>query len=74
MRFDLSAKIEGNLSAKKAIHSTWVFSIYNLVGRNNAYSVYFINSNNRIRGYKLSIFGAPIFSVSYNFKLGTYEE
>jgi len=74
VRFDLSAKIEGNLSAKKAIHSTWVFSIYNLVGRNNAYSVYFINSNNRIRGYKLSIFGAPIFSVSYNFKLGSYEE
>ena len=74
LRFDLSAKLEGNLSAKKFLHGTWLFSIYNLAGRNNAYSVYFINKNNTVKGYKLAIFGAPIFSVSYNFKLGSYEE
>ncbi|MCB9285168.1 MAG: TonB-dependent receptor [Lewinellaceae bacterium] len=74
VRFDLSAKFEGNLSAKKFMHGTWIFSVYNLVGRRNAYSVYFINLENRIKGYKLSIFGAPIFSVSYHFKLGSYEE
>lgn len=74
IRMDLSAKLEGNLSAKKAIHGTWIFSVYNAVGRRNAYSVYFINDNNSIRGYKLSIFGAPIFSVSYHFKTGSYED
>jgi hypothetical protein len=48
--------------------------VYNAVGRRNAYSVYFVNENNSIKGYKLSIFGAPIFSVAYQFKTGSYEE
>jgi hypothetical protein len=74
MRIDLSAKLEGNLSVKKAFHGTWIFSVYNAVGRRNAYSVYFVNDNNSIKGYKLSIFGAPIFSVAYQFKTGSYEE
>jgi hypothetical protein len=74
VRMDISAKLEGNLAAKKAFHGSWIFSIYNLVGRKNAYSIYFTNNDNQIRGYKLSIFGAPIFSATYNFKLGAYEE
>ncbi|OQX97290.1 MAG: hypothetical protein B6I20_12965 [Bacteroidetes bacterium 4572_117] len=71
-RMDLSVKIEGNLASKKLAHGTWIFSVYNLSGRKNAYSVYFKSEEGIITGYKLSIFGAPIFSLTYSFKLGNY--
>jgi len=71
-RLDLSIKIEGNLQFKKLAHGSWVFSVYNITGRNNAYSVYFTVDDNTIKGYKLSIFGSPVFSLTYNFKLGNY--
>lgn len=71
-RTDLSLIFEGNLKKKKAVHGSWIFSIYNLTGRNNAYSVYFKSENGIVRGYKMSIFATPIFSVTYDFKLGNY--
>ncbi len=73
-RVDLSVNLEGNLKSKKMKHSSWNFSIYNLLGRDNPYSVYFKQENFSLNGYQLSIFGSPIFSVTYNFKLGSYEE
>ncbi|MCB9287850.1 MAG: TonB-dependent receptor [Lewinellaceae bacterium] len=74
-RADLSVKVEGNLKARKLLHGNWVFSIYNLTGRHNAYNVYFKTTNSgRIQGYKVSIFANPIFSVTYNIKLGSYED
>lgn len=73
LRFDLSFTLEGNLKKKKFAHGTWTVSIYNVLGRNNAYSVYFKQVGDNIKGYKLSIFSAPIFSITYNFKLGNYE-
>ncbi len=73
LRLDISFTLEGSLKRKKLAHSTWTFSIYNVMGRNNAYSVYFKQDNDQIRGYKLSIFAAPIFAITYNFKLGNYE-
>ncbi|MBN1388589.1 MAG: TonB-dependent receptor [Bacteroidales bacterium] len=71
-RADLSLNIEGNLLKEKFAHGSWMISVYNITGRRNAYSVYFKNENGHIRGYKLSIYGTPIFTVSYNFKLGNY--
>ena len=71
-RIDMAINLEGNLLKKKIAHGTWSFSVYNLTGRNNAYSVYFVNGMDRIRGYKLSIYGVPVYSISYNFKLGNY--
>jgi hypothetical protein len=73
-RTDISMKVEGNLRKRKWLHGAWVFSVYNLTGRKNAYSVYFKNEEGAINSYKLSIFGAPIFSVSYDFKLGNYAD
>lgn len=72
-RIDLSVNMEGNLKAKKRKHSSWSFSVYNLLGRDNPYSIYFKQENGLINGYQLSIFGSPIISFSYNFKLGAYE-
>jgi len=73
-RIDASFKVEGNLKKNKWLHGSWIFSVYNLTGRNNAYSVYFKSEEGFIRGYKLSIFAVPIFSVTYDFKLGNYAD
>ncbi|HKK78907.1 MAG TPA: TonB-dependent receptor, partial [Phaeodactylibacter sp.] len=72
-RLDLSAKFEGNLKKDKLLHGAWVFSVYNLLGRDNVYNVYFRYNNNNLTGYQLSIFANPIVSVSYQFKFGNYE-
>lgn len=71
-RMDLSINIEGNLKASKPAHSYWMLSIYNLTGRKNAYSVYFKSENGTIKGYKMSIFGTPVVTLSWNIKLGNY--
>ncbi|MBN2610887.1 MAG: TonB-dependent receptor [Bacteroidales bacterium] len=71
-RADLSINIEGNLKAKKFAHSYWMLNFYNITGRKNAYSVYFVSENGRINGYKMSIFGTPIVTLSWNIKLGNY--
>ena len=64
--------IEGSLKKHKMFHSFWMLGVYNVTGRDNAYSVYFKNENGFIKGYKLSIFAQPIFTVSWNLKLGNY--
>jgi hypothetical protein len=67
-RADFAMNIEGNHKVKKLAHSSWTLAVYNLTGRRNAYSVYFKAENGVINGYKLSIFGQPIPSVTYNFR------
>lgn len=67
-RTDLAINIEGNHKIKKLAHSYWSLSAYNLTGRRNAYSVFFTSENGIIKGYKLSIFGSVIPTLSYNFK------
>jgi len=71
-RLDLSMNIEGSLRRNKPFHSFWMLGVYNLTGRKNAYSVFFQNESGLIRGYKLSIFSQPIFTVSWNVRLGNY--
>ncbi|HNV29852.1 MAG TPA: TonB-dependent receptor, partial [Cyclobacteriaceae bacterium] len=67
-RTDISLNIEGNHKIKKLAHSSWSLSVYNLTGRRNAYSVYFTSVDGIVQGYKLSIFGNPIPTITYNFK------
>ncbi len=71
-RADLSINIEGNLKSRKLAHSYWMLNFYNLTGRKNAYSVYFVAEQGQIKGYKMSIFGVPIVTLSWNIKLGNY--
>jgi hypothetical protein len=67
-RVDFSMNIEGNHKLKKLAHSSWTLAIYNLTGRKNVYSIYFKSENGRVNGYKLSIFGQPIPTITYNFR------
>ncbi len=66
-RLDISLKVSGNLKAKKIANPHWIFSVYNLLGRPNVYSVFFRKDMNKVKGYKLSVFGRPIPTVSFNF-------
>ncbi|MBN2862651.1 MAG: TonB-dependent receptor [Bacteroidales bacterium] len=66
-RLDLSFIISGTLKARKLANPTWTFSVYNLLSRPNVYSIYFTNTNNTIRGYKLSVFGRAIPSLTLSF-------
>ena len=67
MRLDISAKLSGNLRSHKIANPHWIFSVYNLLGRQNVYSIYFKNENRTVNGYKLSVFGQAIPSLSFNF-------
>ena len=69
IRLDVGINIEGNHKIKKLAHSFWNISIYNVLGRNNPYSIYFVTAKNgEIKGYKTSIFSIPVPSITYNFK------
>ena len=72
-RIDLSLNIEGNLKADKFMHSTWSLNVYNLLGRNNPQSIYFVPQEYFIKGYSFSVIGVPVFTISWNVKLGNYE-
>ncbi len=72
-RTDVSLTIEGNLRKKKLLHSSFVFSVYNLTGRDNPYSVYFTKELGRIVSYQYAVIGVPIFTASWIFKLGNYD-
>ncbi len=66
-RLDLAIRYNGNLKSKKITHPSWTFSIYNILGRENVYSVYFKQEGNVINGYKLSVFARAIPSITYSF-------
>jgi len=72
IRLDFSINIEGNLKRDKLAHSFWMVNIYNVLGRKNAYSVYYESVNGNLKGYKLSIFARPILTISWNYKFGNY--
>jgi len=67
-RIDLSMNIEGNAKVHQRTHNSWTIGVYNLTGRKNPYSVYFISENGVIKGYKLSIFGSIIPFVNFNIR------
>ena len=67
-RMDLSFNVEYSHHLTLATHSSISFGVYNLTGRKNVYSIYYVLEKNRIQGYKMSIFGAPIPFVTYNIK------
>ena len=67
-RLDIGLNIEGNHKIKKLAHSFWNISIYNVLGRNNPYSIFFVTKEGQIKAYQTSIFAVPIPTITYNFK------
>ena len=67
-RLDLGFNMEGNHKKNKLAHSFWTFSVYNVLGRNNPYSVFFVTEGGEVKALQSSIFAIPIPSITYNFK------
>jgi len=67
-RLDIGINIEGNHKIKKFAHSFWNISVYNVLGRNNPYSIFFETVNGNVTGFKSSIFSTPIPTITYNFR------
>ncbi len=68
IRLDLGFNIEGNHRKEKLAHSFWTISVYNVLGRNNPYSVFFVTDQGEVKALQSSIFAIPIPSITYNFK------
>ena len=69
IRLDLAATINGSLVKKKLNHGSLTFAVYNVLGRKNAYSIFFRTEGEQVQGYQMSIFAQPIFTITYNFKI-----
>ena len=67
-RTDFSMNIEGNHKIHQLTHNSWTIGVYNLTGRKNPYSVYYVSENGKINGYKLSIFGSAIPFINFNIR------
>jgi hypothetical protein len=77
-RLDFSWTIHNATMKKRRWVGDWTVTFYNLYGRNNAYNIYYqprtsggdadVFGSSPLGSYRLSIFGAPIASLSYSFK------
>ncbi|MEO0732905.1 MAG: TonB-dependent receptor [Bacteroidota bacterium] len=77
-RLDFSWTIHNPKMRKKRWVGDWTVTVYNLYGRNNAYNIYYqprgagdpaeVFGDSPLGSFQLTIFGAPIFSLSYGFK------
>ncbi|MBB4079265.1 hypothetical protein GGR28_001885 [Lewinella aquimaris] len=79
-RLDFSWTIHNFRREKRKWTGDWVFTVYNVYGRDNVYNIYFqprnagtpalgIFGGSPFAAYRLSIFGAPILSLAYKFTL-----
>jgi hypothetical protein len=73
-RLDLSISLDESLRLKKKWKGSWTFSLLNVYGRKNAYSVFYnqqppeaSNDYRRYSLYKLYILGRPLPAITYNF-------
>ncbi len=67
-RADISFTYTPTGNPKTNWKSSWSFGLYNVYGNKNAFSVNSIFNDNVLRTAQLSLIGAPIPFISYNFK------
>ena len=67
-RLDISYNIEPKHHLTKLTHSSVSLGVYNVTGRKNIYSVYFVAEQGKLKSYSLSVFGAPIPYITYNIR------
>lgn len=66
-RLDFAWNIYNPSMKDRQFKGNWTFTIYNLYGRKNAYSIFLRTVGTRVEANRLTIFGAPLASLSYNF-------
>jgi len=67
-RLDFSWVITNPSMKEKRWEGSWIFTVYNLYGRKNAFSYFFNPEYSNFRPFKVSVFPSPIVSLTYNFK------
>ncbi|AKD56324.1 TonB-dependent receptor [Spirosoma radiotolerans] len=67
-RLDFAWNIYNPSMKNRRWQGHWTFTVYNLYGRKNVYSIFFRTEGQATNPYRLSIFGAPIPSLTYNFE------
>ncbi|MDH5366640.1 MAG: TonB-dependent receptor [Cyclobacteriaceae bacterium] len=70
-RLDLSLTVDTNLKKDKWFEGSWAFSVYNIYGRKNPFSIYFdtVGQGKYPVAYQLSILGNAFPAISYNFRI-----
>ena len=68
MRLDLAYNIEPTHHLTSFLHTSFSMGVYNALARRNAYTVYYVTENGKVKGYKLSVFGTAIPYVSLNIR------
>jgi len=76
-RLDFSWNVKGAKRKSKRWQGDWTFTIYNLYGRRNPFSIYYtqrnggengqIFGNSSLGAFELSILNSPLLSLTYNF-------
>lgn len=76
-RLDFSWNVRGKKKENKRWEGDWTFTIYNVYGRRNPYSIYYTQRNGTenadvflnspLGSYELSILNSPLLSLTYNF-------
>ncbi len=67
-RTDISFNIEPSHKLTLLTHSSISIGVYNVTARKNVYSIYYLSEKGQIKGYQMSIFGAPIPFLTYNIR------
>ena len=65
-RVDLGLTYDRAQKKQKSWETSWHVSVYNIFGRNNPFSVYFITEEGTIKGRQSAIFAVPIPSLTVN--------
>ncbi|WP_165820540.1 TonB-dependent receptor [Pontibacter virosus] len=70
-RLDLALVIDGTNKRNANWVSSWAFSVYNVYGRKNPYSVFFKPAYGGTipQAYRLSVIGSAVPAITYNFKI-----
>lgn len=70
-RMDLAFNMEPSHYLRQFQHMSVTLGVYNVTGRQNAYSVYYTtHGGSSLQGYKLSVFACPIPYINLNIKFG----
>ncbi|WP_428665014.1 TonB-dependent receptor [Runella sp.] len=67
-RLDFSWQINNPSLKNNRWVGSWIFTVYNLYGRKNQYSVFMRTQGTAYNTYQLQIFSSPVVSLAYNFK------
>lgn len=69
-RMDVSYTVGQSYKKEKKIKTSWTFSVYNVLGRKNPFTVFFTRGSfQRVQANRLAIIGAAFPSITVNFDL-----